>query len=90
MDGFKNRSRMSFEDAKRIIDEDGTYFAHLLDNSDGTYSVMSHINCEHCDYCEEKDSWYKAGIRDNELKYKSHLAKADPYENQRKKFPENY
>ena len=44
---------------------------HITRNEDdGTFSVLAHINCEFCDYCEEG------------TKAEPHLAKENPYERQ--------
>nr|AMP48631.1 hypothetical protein [uncultured bacterium] len=52
------------------------WIEHMLDNEDGTFSVMSHINCEWCDYCDDEK-----GLQGGERTI--HKAKPDPYQNQR-------
>jgi len=44
-----------------------------LDNGDGTYSIMYHIVCEFCDYCEEQGDCRGRGD------FVTPLAKEDPY-----------
>lgn len=70
MSGFQGRTRMSYADAVVLVEKPGNTIRHLLDNEDGTYSVMSHIVCEFCDYCAESRGLLTV-----------HKAKADPYHN---------
>lgn len=57
--GKDDRSRGTFEEAVSWADEHigcpGNLLSihHVIDNGDGTFSLMSHINCEHCDFCQE-------------------------------------
>lgn len=52
---FANRNRMSYEEAVEISSRPTNVITHLLRNEDdGSYSVMSHIVCEYCDYCDEQ------------------------------------
>lgn len=67
---FAKRWRGTLEEA-RLAASKGNMTSHILDNQDGTYSIMSHLVCEWCDYCEEFD-------------IDIHIAKANPYENQEK------
>jgi hypothetical protein len=87
---FESRTRMSLDDAKKVIKKITNRIPHVIDNQDGTYSVMSHINCETCDYCDARNQGYKNGKRDEELDFMIHIAQEDPYRAQKKKFPENY
>lgn len=77
MNKFENRERLTLEQAETVAARGG--IAHIIVNDDKTYSVMSHINCEHCDYCAETN----LGIH-------IHNAKSDPYEFQKINVPENY
>lgn len=95
MSEFQDRERMSLEDAKKAC-KLGGYIKHILDNQDGTYSLMGHINCEHCDYCDESNEWWESQ-KNQGLNYEEicklnpiHLPKEDPYERQKVKCPENY
>jgi len=72
---FEDRDRMSLEDARKEVERmyrSGGILSihHILENEDGTYSIMRHINCEFCNYCEEGGS-PEAG--------KVHKARANPY-----------
>jgi len=52
---FENRPRYSEQEVRDwLTDVDSPMIWHLLKNEDGTYSVMGHIVCEHCDYCESQ------------------------------------
>lgn len=80
MSDFANRWRGSKEEAIADLRKPSNAIRHLLVNSDGTYSIMGHVVCEHCDYCEaEGDLAATAG--DPEHPTIEHPAKADPYEN---------
>lgn len=83
---------MSLIEAQGLAKEPGgaLSIAHIIDNQDGTFSVMRHINCEFCDYCGERNAWYDAGVPLEEIDARAHIAKSDPYEEQKKRFPENY
>lgn len=85
MSEFNERDRFSvIEKAIEVANSDkwGRILSirHVLSNEDGTFSVMAHINCEFCDYCEQANQdgkllpgpWYVTGPFD---------AKEDPYEN---------
>jgi hypothetical protein len=52
---FENRPRGTLEQVQSYIEASvGGAVPHIVDNQDGTYSVVSHINCEYCDYCLEE------------------------------------
>jgi hypothetical protein len=94
---FATRERFSLADARASLAKGSNAILHLLDNQDGTFSIMSHINCEHCDYCDEFNVWYaeqKAkGLQWEEiskLEDPAFIAKEDPYAIQKIKMPENY
>jgi hypothetical protein len=53
MSDFANRMRMTLEQAQRVIDAPSNRIRHILKNDDDTYSIMGHIVCEFCDYCDE-------------------------------------
>ena len=76
---FENRPRFSLKDAW-ALEKKSCGPAHVLENGDGTYSVMSHINCEFCDYCEDEE----------DKRITIHIPKSDPYAHQKILFPENY
>ncbi len=55
----EDRSRFSKDDVKKALencDLDGNVIVHILENRDkkNTYSVMYHVVCEHCDYCDSQ------------------------------------
>ena len=77
MTGFSERDRYTEAEARRLlVDTASSVVMHLLDNGDGTFSIMSHIVCEYCNYCESQgDARAKADIT-------AVAAKADPYESQ--------
>ena len=75
MSRFADRTRHSLEDCKRdMLNSTSNAINHVLDNGDGTYSVMYHIVCEFCDYCEEQGD---CRGRDD---FVTPLTKEDPYE----------
>ena len=94
---FEERPRFTLAEAIEICKRGG-FIRHILNNGDGTYSVMGHINCEHCDYCDENNEWWeqqkKMGLSSEQIsnldERNVHTPKADPYEIQKKKYPENY
>lgn len=86
MTAFENRERFqTFEEAKKIVDNAEGWISHILINEDGTYSVMSHINCEWCVYCETKRVVHQLGIYSYNTKTFDedhplvHKALPDPY-----------
>lgn len=90
---FENRDRFDLATARRIANT-GNTINHILYNTDCTHSVMSHINCEHCDYCDEQNNWWEmqkqAGFTYEQiikLPAPVHIAKADPYEKQKNNLP---
>lgn len=96
MSNFKTRERFSLETV-RDISKRGNSISHVIDNQDGTYSVMSHINCEHCDYCDQSNDWWNKqktlGLKYEEiskLDVPIFIAQEDPYKTQKVKHPENY
>ena len=95
-DNFKNRGRYSLEKVKELC-ETGNTINHIIDNEDGTYSVMCHINCEHCDYCDLSNEWWdnkkSEGLSYDEickLEKPTFKAQEDPYKFQKVYVPENY
>jgi hypothetical protein len=75
MSNYEDRFRYTEEEARRIlVDEADAAIMHLLLNDDGTFSIMSHIVCEHCDYC---DSQGDARLQHD---IEAVAAKPDPYE----------
>lgn len=77
---FENRLRMTEKEARNALVENiGPMIMHLLKNiDDDSFSIMSHINCEWCDFCDEQ----------GDCRFKSDavpcIAKPNPYENQDK------
>ena len=43
---------------------------HAIDNGDGSFSLMSHINCEYCNYCREANENPDLEI---DIEHKSHI-----------------
>lgn len=75
MASYHDRERFSLADA-RLIDKGLVgRISHILDNKDGTYSVIGHSVCEHCDYCDESNKM--VGVPDSE---RIHTARPNPYE----------
>lgn len=48
----EDRPRFTLDEALKELQLETFWIRHLLDNGDGTYSIMSHIPCDWCDYCE--------------------------------------
>lgn len=69
-----NIEKFSFHTACKIVGNSVGWITHILENNDKSYSVMSHINCEHCDYCSDELN----GIR-------VHKFKENPYEENQKR-----
>lgn len=65
---FKGRQRGTIEEAESWASMPGET-RHVIANDDGTFSVMSHIVCEWCDYCDQGG-------------YGPFPAKENPYEHQ--------
>jgi len=78
----KDRWRGTFAEAKEYAykPKGMLSISHILDNEDGTYSVMSHINCEWCDYCGDQRMVLDPDKEATDI----HVYKEDPYENQKK------
>lgn len=70
---FDDRERMTLDDAKFVAERPTNVITHLLSNDDGTFSVMSHIVCEHCDYCDSQGDCGSGGKEPVP-------AKSNPYE----------
>ena len=49
---FDARPRFSEEEARQALLQDSPKVEHLVSNDDGTFSILCHIVCEWCDYCE--------------------------------------
>ena len=62
MGDFEERWRGTLEEAMECYLTPTNAITHLLYNDDGTYSIMSHIVCEHCDYCDEQGAWCGEGV----------------------------
>lgn len=96
MSDFEQRERFSLEKARELV-KTGNMIKHILINDDNTYSVMSHINCEFCDYCDLYNEWWYKQESDGlsyeeicKLEKPVFAAKSDPYEIQKIRMPENY
>lgn len=78
MSSFEKRFRMTEALARDRLKKEncGSMVCHLLSNDDETFSLLYHIVCEWCDYCDEQGDC--RGIPD----IQPILAKADPYANQ--------
>lgn len=75
----QDRWRGTEQEARSIIARGGPKVAHLLNNQDGTYSVMSHIVCDWCDYCDTQGDCRPMGNRP--VEYEAVPYKPDPYAN---------
>jgi hypothetical protein len=53
MTGFDQRPRFSRIDAEMVLAKPSNMVRHLTDNGDGTFSIVGHIVCAWCDYCDE-------------------------------------
>jgi len=87
MTSFADRDRGDLETVTKWYKETSGWIPHMLLNDDGTYSIMLHINCEWCDYCEAEDAASRVGIRNGwslDRPPLIHQAKEDPYENANK------
>lgn len=73
---FEYRARYTEKEAREELANRGGAIYHLLYNDDGTFSIMFHIVCEHCDYCEEQGP-----VFDNAHTVMPVKAKPDPYIN---------
>lgn len=47
-----DRWRGTEQEAREQLKQSGNMIIHLLSNDDGTFSLMRHIVCEHCHYCD--------------------------------------
>lgn len=77
MRDFYERDRYTLEQAREsFLQYKGPCIMHPIYNEDdNTYSLMSHIVCEHCDYCDDQNK-YELGDFPSIIP----LAKQDPYE----------
>lgn len=73
---FENRLRFTESQAREALMEPTNMISHLLDNGDGTFSIMYHIVCAWCDYCEDQGD---CRMRPDAPAVP---AKEDPYENE--------
>lgn len=90
---FKDRPKLSLEEAKKAVKETTGWICHIIQNGEAkwienkhmpeSYSIMMHINCEWCDYCGAANVAYHVGIRYSTDHPLIHLAKEDPYENEK-------
>lgn len=64
-------------EAEDFLRQPSPMIRHLLDNGDNTYSIMAHINCEWCDFCEAGKN-----LSREELITTAFPAKENAYENQ--------
>jgi hypothetical protein len=66
---FNKRPKLTLEAAKELVSQLQVWLCHILDNQDGTYSILNHAHNEVCDYCLEQRQGKTV-----------HIAKADPCE----------
>lgn len=52
---FETRTRMSLTDAIEQIGKPTNTISHLTYNDDGTFSIVDHIVCEYCRFCEAEN-----------------------------------
>lgn len=76
MAGFAERDRMTIEQAVGVATQPTNVITHVLANDDKTFSVMSHIVCEHCDYCDSQGDCRCIDV----TTVRPVPAKEDPYE----------
>ncbi len=83
----ETRPRFDLETALKVVKHSEGWVPHLLDNEDGTYSVMSHITCEQCDYCDDYFEADPDGTKYDlyEGNIMIHRVKADPYSHEKSK-----
>lgn len=57
MSSYAKRDRLTEADARqKLANTESNMVQHLcLNEDDGSFSIMAHIVCEHCDYCDEQD-----------------------------------
>lgn len=76
MGNFNDRVRLPESTARKLLNEPTNMIVHLLKNEDGTFSLMYHIVCDHCDYCDtQEDARSRPDVR-------AIPAKENPYANQ--------
>ena len=46
------RERMTLDEAFAAVQK-GNMIEHIVKNDDDTFSIVAHIVCEYCDFCEE-------------------------------------
>lgn len=78
---FKDRDRYkTFDDALKQTKSMCGWIHHILFNEDQKdFSIMAHINCEWCLYCEQRNIAYKNGLRYENDYPLVHLAVENPY-----------
>jgi hypothetical protein len=81
---FQDRTKFQkFSEALAVMKKCTGWINHIILNEDKSFSIMSHINCEWCDYCDQRNAAYDNGIRYSDDDYPLvHEAKQDPHENQ--------
>lgn len=75
----EDRPRYSLEECRQACVEGSNAIMHVLDNGDETYSIMQHIVCEWCDYCDTQGDCRSGG---GPADFEPVPFKEDPYENQ--------
>lgn len=84
MGNFENRDRYkNYAEALEVYKKNIGWIVHLLLNDEGDFSIMGHINCEWCNYCEQQNIAYKAGLRYSDDYPLVHKAKENPYEEEK-------
>lgn len=81
MNGFKDRDRYgTYEEALEAYKKGTGWILHILVNEERDFSIMGHLVCEWCDYCDQRNLAFKAGLRYSNDYPLVHMAKEDPYE----------
>lgn len=75
---FENRKRMSFNEAVEAFEKPTNTISHLTYNDDGTFSIVDHINCEYCRFCEAENFPENASADT----FTVHRARPDIYDNE--------
>lgn len=78
---FNDRDRYStFDEARKIQKEMTGWISHIIFNEDKKdFSIMGHINCEWCIYCQQRNIAYENGLRYGDDYPLIHLAVENPY-----------
>ncbi len=61
---YAERDRFDEKIARELLMRPSPKITHLTINDDGTYSIVTHINCEWCDFCEDSVQGDCRGVYD--------------------------